>query len=378
MNAETLFLSIGVCQLLESYCQASLESQFSTHFPIQVWDQVDSAKAEIEELANGWKWKTTFLKFSEIGAPKYLIDSVLKHSSYTPILSLGALRKYKDKINNFEELVNSYDNGELALYHEKLVALELGGSMAVTNANVLTLEKIQEKLTCLAKDLIDKWNRRQTKTKLQEAAQNAFAIIHDTNDPSNIAKMLELLETVILSLPGNQAESFVAKDCHPGFLSWNEYWKSSHSKDPEKLPPLTKVHLYYENWSKTSISENCLKFQELWELIMVRSTSEAKCETVGSMMVQHTGKHRHLEPENFSKEMFLRVNLGPMHLWDGLINEVLAYDSSKTYVRKESKIRRLVCSKDLNKSAAIANYETESEMKSTFPISFWDLSSNTK
>ena len=76
--------------------------------------------------------------------------------------------------------------------------------------------------------------------------------------------------------------------------------------------------------------------------------------------------------------MFLRVNLGPMHLWDGLINEVLAYDSSKTYVRKESKIRRLVCSKDLNKSAAIANYETESEMKSTFPISFWDLNSNTK
>ena len=89
------------------------------------------------------------------------------------------------------------------------------------------------------------------------------------------------------------------------------------------------------------------------------------------------GKHWHSEPENFSKEMFLRVSLGPMHLWDGLINEVLAYDSSKTCVRKESKIRRLV-SKDLNKSVAIANYETESEMKSTFPIYFWDLNSNTK
>ena len=35
-------------------------------------------------------------------------------------------------------------------------------------------------------------------------------------------------------------------------------------------------------------------------------------------------------------------------------------------------------SEDLNKSVAIANYETESEMKSTFPISFWDLNSNTK
>ena len=81
---------------------------------------------------------------------------------------------------------------------------------------------------------------------------------------------------------------------------------------------------------------------------MVRSTSE----TVGSMIVQHNGKHRHLEPRNFSKEMFLRVNLGPMHLWDGLINEVLAYDNNKTYVRNENIIRRLV-SKDINKSGKL-------------------------
>ena len=94
----------------------------------------------------------------------------------------------------------------------------------------------------------------------------------------------------------------------------------------DQLKSLTKVHLYYENWVKSSMSDNCLKFQELWELIMVRSTSEAKCETVGSMILQHTGKNRHLEPENFNKELFLRVNLGPMHILKGLVNEVLAKD----------------------------------------------------
>ena len=81
--------------------------------------------------------------------------------------------------------------------------------------------------------------------------------------------------------------------------------------------------MYYENWVKSSMSDNCLKFQELWELIMVRSTSEAKCETVGSIMLQNTGKNRHLEPENFNKELFLRVSLGPMHILKGLVNEVL-------------------------------------------------------
>ena len=36
MSAETLFFTIGMCQLLESYCAASLESQYTSHFPIQV------------------------------------------------------------------------------------------------------------------------------------------------------------------------------------------------------------------------------------------------------------------------------------------------------------------------------------------------------
>ena len=36
MSAETLFFAIGLSQLLESYCAASLESQHASHFPIQV------------------------------------------------------------------------------------------------------------------------------------------------------------------------------------------------------------------------------------------------------------------------------------------------------------------------------------------------------
>lgn len=41
---------------LDLNCQASVESQYSTHFPIKVWDQIDTAKTQIEESANRWKW----------------------------------------------------------------------------------------------------------------------------------------------------------------------------------------------------------------------------------------------------------------------------------------------------------------------------------
>ena len=106
---------------------------------------------------------------------------------------------------------------------------------------------------------------------------------------------------------------------------------------------------------------------------MIRSTSEAICETEGSMMGQHAGKNRHLEPEYFSMEMVLRFNLGPIHLLDGLIDEVFNSESGKPYLRKETQISR-VTSKNLNKSASIVTYEKNSEIKSKFPISFWHSS----
>ena len=69
-------------------------------------------------------------------------------------------------------------------------------------------------------------------------------------------------------------------------------------------------------------------------------------------MKQHGGKNRHLEPEYFNMEMVLGFNLGPFHLLDGLIEDILSFDSKKSYIRKQAKISRVVTN-DLNKSAAI-------------------------
>ena len=89
-------------------------------------------------------------------------------------------------------------------------------------------------------------------------------------------------------------------------------------------------------------------------------------------MLQHAGKNRHLEPENFNKELFLRVNLGPMHIMKGLVNEVLAYDSSKNYAKTGSVISRFA-SKDIKKSSKIDNMMKEKE--SSFPSCFWNFKS---
>ena len=84
-------------------------------------------------------------------------------------------------------------------------------------------------------------------------------------------------------------------------------------------------------------------------------------------MNQHSGKNRYLTPENFSKEIVLRFNLGPLHLLEGLISEVLALESTKCYLRKQG----IVVTNDTNKSAALGTFQKKNEQKSRFPVSFW-------
>ena len=59
---ESLFFAIGLSQLLENYCLASLESQYSDHFPIQVWRRIELAKEELSKWKNQWTWNDTPLK----------------------------------------------------------------------------------------------------------------------------------------------------------------------------------------------------------------------------------------------------------------------------------------------------------------------------
>jgi hypothetical protein len=84
-----------------------------------------------------------------------------------------------------------------------------------------------------------------------------------------------------------------------------------------------------------------MEFQKLFENVMIRSTSGTQCESIGSIMNQHSGKNRHLEPEYFSMELVLRVNLGKLNMLKGLINEVLASDPDRSYLRKEDRISQL-------------------------------------
>ena len=331
-----------------------------------------------------------------IGNPDFFIKDILSDGVFRPFVPENCIKRsqsYKavDSKNlevagddENEEDINLFDDEnepfvepkeEVVKYVKKNVDIQIGSnnSQPLVNSNQKTLDNVVVKLKDIVKELLVNWKIRQTKTKLQEATLNAFGQIHDVNSAATIDKMIVLFQNVIKALPPNQFELVEAADCYLGFVDWNNFWSESFNHDKVKKPDqnaLQNVHIYYEEWvkkSKESDNDSHLKFQRLWELVMIRSNSEAICETVGSIMNQHSGKNRFLTPENFSNEIVLRFNLGPMHLLEGLIGEVLALESPKCYLRKQG----IVVTDDTNKSTALGTLQKKNEQKSLFPVSFW-------
>ena len=56
---------------------------------------------------------------------------------------------------------------------------------------------------------------------------------------------------------------------------------------------------------------------------------------------------------------------------DDFVKEILASESSQSYLRKEQAKTKILVTNDLNKSAAMETIEKRIEKKSRFPTSFW-------
>ena len=96
--------------------------------------------------------------------------------------------------------------------------------------------------------------RKANKKNLQTTTFKVFGTIHEINnqDPIQHEIRLRLLEKVINSLPTRQQELFDEDTFLAGFLSWNEFWKTSCAKKSENRAknklngqePFKNVHIF--------------------------------------------------------------------------------------------------------------------------------------
>ena len=85
-------------------------------------------------------------------------------------------------------------------------------------------------------------------------------------------------------------------------------------------------------------------------------------------MSNHCGKNRYLRPVNFNKEVYLDVNLGPLHMCDKLVEEMYKR-CRKEYIFKERDDGRLMYGHKLvdeRLGSAIRTFRQKDEKKAGF------------
>jgi hypothetical protein len=184
------------------------------------------------------------------------------------------------------------------------------------------VKEIEKELSKVAKTISDEWKLRHDQSPLEKAASNvlgedAFAdsLEEDTTGDSPMTRahrqMLRNIEGLIKLLPQYQQDKFDAVEILPGYLCWFEF--NFDLKASPEFVPLNEIYsVWYKKHVKKENSPECnSKFASLFQNIQIRSSSEAMAETVGSIMANHIGKGRYLNPHNLSKEICLEYNLGP-------------------------------------------------------------------
>lgn len=357
-NGQTVCIAIGICQILEVYATASLDAQHNSRFPTTVLEAIDKAKDKISDYSKKWYWEKTVLKKAGIGCPDNHIHEMLTKSVYKPYVprSITADNRWLFVDNEVD-----IDESPANLLNSEIPAENIGAGEICIEFDEEKKEKCEEILQNMCTDLIKNWDTRLRKTKLQKAAEVAFtgyANIDQTSDEKT------KLQELISSIPGPSSDQFTAEDCIVGYLEYKQYKMSKKEFTPEQI--------WEAFYKKNKDNPGIQPFIRLYQNINIRSTSEAAAETVGSMMNIHKAKGRNLHPHNYSKELYIAYNLGPLHLLDKFIKEIASQRlaANTQYIRKlegslfSGKLKSVT-------SSSIANFRKKQEERSHLPPRIW-------
>ena len=357
-DTENIAFIIGLIQLLEIYTRVSLANQHLLWFPTQVWNEINEAKLEIQKLSESWEWEEKELHISGIGSPAKHVKNLQK-GKFIPYVPINSVRRtpLKERLE-IGRSSNFFDE------EDQMVA-SFAGEIDLVGEFDKIENKVKQKLQKISSNLLKRWNERQTETPLQIAAISAFGspVEYDKTSETGVLEMQGHIQEVLLCLPLYQRQQFDALEATGGYIEWNNFFTAN--KD-------LKINEVWKKWIQqlnTEQSKEYSMFINLFQNIQIRSMSEAICETIGSMMVAHGAKGRYLQPKFFSQELYLRFNLGPLHMLTDFCKEIVT-ERKKEYVRKND-LKKTFHKSVSEESAALRTYRLEQEGKARLPPNVW-------
>ena len=345
-DAKTWVYYIGFVQILELYAATSLKVQGARIFGTTVFEECERTVDALDRLGANWQWNDKPFVYCCAGTATTLIKN-LKEGVYRPTVTDAALArrqkmlsvsarynqgvadaldklgdKEKEKIVDFTIIDAESDDTV------NLPAHLAAGDIPILpppNFNTVVIE-VQAHLSKLCRDLSTAWKLRLEATRchkpVMKAASELFHICNlksfNHNVPSSFHAQLEeireKLKAVLDKLPTSVKEMYEndRENIAQGCLQWALHCNYEIMKNTK----VTYEDLYTSFVEKNDMSQSAhgTAFRNLFEYVEVKSFSEAICETIGSIMKIARGKGRNLEPTNFHKEIFCRVNLPPLHI----------------------------------------------------------------
>ena len=299
-DPRNTLLSLGLAQVLELYCKASLQAQHNFRFLSQAWAVVKNMRERLESLAQEWKWSTEELEFAGTEAPAAIVQRIKETGMYRPVVPLkcvqrstilketgllsGGQKKIKDLFDEEGESVIPLA-GEAMMEVPRLWRARRGGRGLYVGGDGAGGDDggggdghdgrsggtrrftddderiLKEELESLCRDILESWNERQQQTNLEKAAFAAFGEKFDWDGEDyrkvsqegvaavvsvrSTVKMQTLLSALLEELPEEMAaERFNVDEILCGYSSFLKYWtKESDSMEQED-------HEMYRAWYK--------------------------------------------------------------------------------------------------------------------------------
>ena len=363
-NPYFLCFGIGICQVLDTFTDLSLGAQRLWQFPGTLALSIEKLKSSLEVE---FQFLDSQLKYATIGIPSTHIDNLLK-GIYCQQLTLEIKRAAANKLNLYS--LNDLDDVE----HEDMTKIETEDikeqSFGFQSLEIEEKIKIEKILTSLCKNIKSSIDWRISITPLISSAVVTF---HETDwfniDIEEAEKEAE--NKINLLLSQLKEINLTTNDVFKGYLSFLRY-KQLHSKN---IPSLEVLYQNFFEWSKNE--DDCViqPFISLFELINIKSFSEAYCESVGSLMNLLVKKGRNLSAAHFSRELIFTFNAPPVHV----LSESVIPDIVQNLIEKEKKyfFRKLDTSlrKDKLKfkelSSSLGNFRESSNTNSHLPVTFF-------
>ena len=369
-NARNLLLALGLCQILDAYSKCSVLVQSSNSFPVSTWQKIRVLQLTIDNMAAKWNWKDEDLEFAEVGNPASHVEK-MRVGQYIPFVKKKWVRMNRKFLERGHDvtgfLAKDSDDSDNSEDEE-----EMAGSVPVEGFSEIVLGDVEKILSKLSQDLSNKMKTMLVQSNYQKEVTNTFGSIHSfaLND-ADITKALKLLEMLVNSFPPCDKKTFDVRVALPGFIDWDIFQAQERQR--------SGVVCIEDNWvifvKRCHSVEKC-EFRRLFEYCMIDVMSEALAETVGSVMTHHlgSGSRNTLLPVNLNCEIFIRFNLGPLHLVDNLVKTVVMRrvdDDQASYKRRldgkrPDKLKGLgIC------SSSIHTFREEEKKKAHLPLDFW-------